>query len=153
VGSSRRYLCNLCVGARTHTPWRPAGAFTRFFPADIGLTPVETSSSRQILHAAVSAWSRISWLQSFTDVRAPTLARPPGCSHREVSVDFGRPGLIHHAELGSLPAPSSGIATCLIRATDMVGLSPTRLQPCRLLLPPSGSSADTARRTVTKSGP
>jgi len=31
----------------------------------------------------------------------------------------GRPGLIHHAELGSLPAPSSGIATRLTRAIEL----------------------------------
>ena len=101
--------------------------------ADIGLTPGYTGSSHQIPTAAASGVETISGLQSFADVRAPPLARPPGCSHRRASRDSGRPGLIHHAELGQLPAPSSGIATCLIRAIDMVGLSPTRLQPCRPL--------------------
>jgi len=48
----------------------------------------------------------------------------------------GRPGRIHRAELGWLPAPSSGIATCPNRAIGMAGLSPARMQPCRLLLHP-----------------
>jgi hypothetical protein len=40
-----------------------------------------------------------------------------------------------YAVLGWLPAPSSGIATCLNRAIDMTGLSPVGSQPCRLLRP------------------
>jgi len=39
-GPSRRYLHNPCMSAWTPTPPRSAGAYTRFFPADIGLTPV-----------------------------------------------------------------------------------------------------------------
>ena len=37
-GPSRRYLCNLCIGAWTLTPRCFFGAFTRFFPKNIGLT-------------------------------------------------------------------------------------------------------------------
>ena len=33
-------------------------------------------------HMAASVGSRISWLQSFDHLRAPALARPPGCSDR-----------------------------------------------------------------------
>ncbi len=33
VGPSQRYLCNPCVGARTRTPWRPAGALSRLLPS------------------------------------------------------------------------------------------------------------------------
>jgi hypothetical protein len=36
----------------------------------------------------------------------------------------------------SLPAPSTGIATCLNRAIGTAGLSPAGFRPCRLLLPP-----------------
>ena len=36
----------------------------------------------------------------------------------------------------SLPAPSTGIATCLIRATGTAGLAPAGWRPCRLLLSP-----------------
>ncbi len=75
---------------------------------------------------------QISRLQSFTHVQAPTLARPPGCSHRRKFLP-GRPGRLHRAEPGWLPAPGSGIATCPNRAIGMVGLSPTGMQPCRLL--------------------
>jgi hypothetical protein len=37
---------------------------------------------------------------------------------------------------GSLPAQSTGIATCLKRATGTAGLAPAGLRPCRLLLSP-----------------
>ncbi len=88
---------------------------------------------------AVSTGSRISGLQSFDYLQAPTLARPPGCSHRNGSKSVGRPGRLHHASPRRLPALRCGIATCPTWATDMVGLPPTGLQPCRLLLPASGS--------------
>jgi hypothetical protein len=88
---------------------------------------------------AVSTGSRISGLQSFDYLQAPTLARPPGCSHRNGSKSVGRPGRLHHASPRRLPALRCGIATCPTWATDMVGLPPTGLQPCRLLLPAPGS--------------
>jgi hypothetical protein len=40
---------------------------------------------------------------------------------------------LHQAELGWLPAPSSGIATHVIRAIHATGLTPAGLQHCRLL--------------------
>jgi len=40
---------------------------------------------------------------------------------------------LHHAELGWLPAPSSGIATHVVRAIHATGLAPAGLQHCRLL--------------------
>ena len=49
VGPSRHYLCNLCAGAWTPTPWRPSGAFARFFPKGTGLTSDVTSSARQTI--------------------------------------------------------------------------------------------------------
>ena len=48
VGPSRHYLYNPCTGAWTPTPWRPFGAFTRFFPKDSGLTSGVTGSARQM---------------------------------------------------------------------------------------------------------
>jgi hypothetical protein len=53
----------------------------------------------------------LSRLQSFDHLQAPTLARPAGCTHPR---QRGWPGRLHHAELGWLPAPSCGIATCPI---------------------------------------
>lgn len=50
-GGSRRYLHEPCTGAWTPTPPRSAGAFTRFFPADIGLTAHFTGSARETLPA------------------------------------------------------------------------------------------------------
>ena len=85
---------------------------------------------------ATSTGRFFSRLQSFANVQAPRLARPPGRTHRRGSVSPGRPGRLHHAPLGWLPAPSCGIATCPTRATDTAGLSPAGLQPCRLLLRP-----------------
>jgi len=82
---------------------------------------------------ATSTGTHISGLQSFTNVQAPTLASPPGCTHRRSPMAPGRPGRLHHASPGWLPAPGCGIATCPTRATDTAGLSPAGLQPCRLL--------------------
>jgi len=86
---------------------------------------------------ATSSREPISRLQSFVYLRAPTLARPPGCSDRSVQ-DAGPPGLSHHASPGRLPAPGCGVATCPTWTTDMAGLSPAGSQPCRLLLPAHG---------------
>ena len=99
---------------------------------------------------AVSTGSRISGLQSFDYLQAPTLARPPGCSHRNGSKSVGRPGRLHHASPRRLPALRCGIATCPTWATDMVGLPPTGLQPCRLLLPAPGSRTRLLRKACTK---
>ncbi len=60
---------------------------------------------------ATSTGGTISGLQSFTHVQAPRLARPPDCSRRFIAE--GRPGRLHHASLGWLPAPRCGIATCV----------------------------------------
>ena len=46
----------------------------------------------------------------------------------------GRPGRLHHASPGWLPAPGCGIASCPTRTIDTAGLPPAGLQLCRLLL-------------------
>ncbi len=48
----------------------------------------------------------------------------------------GQLGRLLHATPGWLPAPGCGIAACPNRVTDMVGLAPTGLWPCRLLPAP-----------------
>ena len=78
----------------------------------------------------------ISGLQSFLYVQAPTLARPPDRAHRGGSMSSGRLGRLHHAMDERLPCSNCGIATCLNRATDMAGLSPAGLWPCRPLPEP-----------------
>jgi hypothetical protein len=83
---------------------------------------------------ATSTGSVFSRLQSFVDLQAPTLARPPGCTHRGTT-GAGQPGRLHHASPGWLLIPGCGIATCPTWAIDTAGLSPAGLQPCRLLLP------------------
>ena len=90
-------------------------------------------------HTATSVGSPISRLQSFVYLRAPTLARPPGCSHRSSASAAGRPGLSHHASPGRLPEPGSGVATCSTRTISMTGLSPAGSQPCRPLPTALGS--------------
>lgn len=133
-GLSRHYLCNPYVGAWTPTPRCSPGALARFFPGDNGLTPILTSSAHPI--------TPVMQLQ-----QGPTFR---GCSHSlmfrllrllalqvaptaEALSSPGRPGRLHHASPGWLPAPGCGIATCPTRATDTAGLSPAGLQPCRLL--------------------
>ena len=103
-GRSRRDLCNPCTGVWTPTPPPSSGALVRFFPEDIGLT----------IQVSRSACGKVSAMQ----LQQSLLSR--GCSH---SLMFKRPysldprvaptvapsgtrqlGLIHHAELGSLPS-------------------------------------------------
>ena len=82
-GLSRHYLCNPCVGAWTLTPRRPFSALARFFLKGNGLTLVVRSSARQIYpYNATSTGLIFPRLQSFLYVQAPTLARPPGRTHR-----------------------------------------------------------------------
>ena len=113
-GPSRYYPCTPCVGAWTHTPPSPVGAFALFFPTDIGLASRETrSAKRNYPCPATSPGSCFSRLQSFATFRllrslgpriAPT-APPRG------SEQLGR---LHHALPGQLPVSSCGIAPCLI---------------------------------------
>jgi hypothetical protein len=135
-GPSRHYLCNPCVGAWTPTPQCSSGALARFFPEDNGLTSDVTGSAHQTLP--------IMQLQPGIEFR--------GCSHSLMfrlprSLDHQvaptavlkrseRPGRLHRASLGWLPAPRCGITTYPTRATDTAGLSPAGLQPCRLLRRP-----------------
>jgi len=76
----------------------------------------------------------------FVMFRLPRLLDPPVAPTAGHDAS-GRPGRLHHAELGWLPAPSSGIATCPLRATDTAGLPPAGLQPCRLLRVPGSREA------------
>ena len=82
-GPSRRYLCNLYMGAWTLTPRCFFGAFTRFFPKNIGLTlGLRRSAHPDCPCKATLTRHAFSGLQSFLYVQAPILARPPGCTHR-----------------------------------------------------------------------
>ena len=47
VGPSRRYLCDLCIGAWTRTPPRSIGASVRFFPINIDLSLASRRSARE----------------------------------------------------------------------------------------------------------
>jgi hypothetical protein len=140
-GPSQHYPCTPSVGAWTHTPPSSPSAHAQFFLGDSGLASREprsadgTTPAMQLPQGAI-----ISGRQSFASLQAPTLARPPGCTDRNAS--HAEPlGRLRHASPGQLPGPSCGIATCPIWAIDTVGLSPTGLQSCWLLLPTSGSSA------------
>ena len=134
-GPSRRYLCNPDAGAWTPTPWCPAGARARYFPADDGLTSGLRRSAHQSPCNATSTGPTFRGCSQFVMFRLPRLLDPPVAPTAGLNAT-GRPGRLHHAALGWLPAPSSGIATCPSRATDTAGLSPAGLQPCRLLLVP-----------------
>src|SRR5262249_38962070 len=95
-GSSQRYLHNPCVGAWTRTPPLSPGAFARFFPGDFGPWACPCN--------ATSTGNPISGLQSFLNVQAPTLARPPGCTHRSGSVSSWQTGRLHHVMDERFPA-------------------------------------------------
>ena len=82
-GPSRHYLCDPCAGARTHTPPRSSAALCPFLHRGHRPHPTGNGFGARIYpHMAASVGSRISWLQSFDHLRAPALARPPGCSDR-----------------------------------------------------------------------
>ena len=105
IGLSRHYLCNPCVGAWTPTPRCPPGALARFFPGDNGLTPILTSSAHtKYPGKATSTGTHISRLQSVRNVQAPTLASPPGCTHRRNSSLLGGQDVYTtHSPVGYLP--------------------------------------------------
>jgi len=105
--------------------------------------------TRNDLCHATSTESRLSRLQSFVHLQAPTLARPPGCTHRD-SLAVGRPGRLHHAAPKAVTRLRCGIASCPTWATDTAGLSPAGSQPCRLLLPACGSRTSKADRRSTR---
>ena len=137
-GPSRRYLCDPCVGARTHTPPHSSAACVRCLTEDAGLTPRETGSTRGFTPTRQLRWGAVyrGCSHSFTfgllrslDLQIAPTAAPKGAEP---------PGLSHHAEPGRLPDPGSGVASCPTRTTDTAGLSPAGSQPCRLLLPAHG---------------
>ena len=121
------------MGARTHTPPRSPGAFARFFPGDFGLTRRTNGSARGISLQHNFNRGVFTRLQSFPNVQAPMLARPPDCAYRCSSESTGQPGRLHHAMNLGLPPRNCGIATCLNRAIGTAGLSPAGLWPCRPL--------------------
>ncbi len=91
-GPSRCYLHNLCKGAWTLTP--PRSCRSRSFgrpyrtlrPMDSGLAARGHELGTRIYPCnATSTGSFISGLQSFANVQAPLLARPPGCTYRCVN--------------------------------------------------------------------
>jgi hypothetical protein len=69
-GPSRRYLCDPCAGARTHTPPRSSAALVRSLTEDTGLTPRETGSTRGFTPTQQLRWGAVD----------------RGCSH---SITFG----------------------------------------------------------------
>ena len=92
-GPSRRYLRSLCQVAWTPTPprlWRSRSVCASFlFGQDTGSSPERRPrpslyglGTRNVPCMATSTGRRISGLQSFANVQASSLARPPGCAYR-----------------------------------------------------------------------
>jgi hypothetical protein len=93
VGPSRRYLRSLCQVAWTRTPprlWRSRSVCVSFlFGQDTSSSPelrprpsLYGLGTRNVPCMATSTGCGISGLQSFANVQASSLARPPGCAHR-----------------------------------------------------------------------
>jgi hypothetical protein len=89
VGPSRRYLCESFSDCLDPYPGGSSGAFTRFFPEDIGLYQPGSGSALNNPSTATSVLRGISGLQSFTNVQASRFARHPGCTYRRVP--FSKP--------------------------------------------------------------
>ena len=119
-GPSRHYLCNPCVGAWTHTPPRLSSALAHSFLESTGLTPRKMRSAREIVPCnATSTGSRISGLQSFVYLQAPTLARPPDCIHRSIFVLGGRAVYTTHRPGGY---PFRDVASLRVRLGQLTRL-------------------------------
>ena len=91
-------ISTICVKALgpvpRHVPRDPVRLSDRRTSAS---PPGSTGSARETIPVMqLQQGASISGLQSFRYVQAPTLARPPGCTHRCGSTT-GRPGRLHHA--------------------------------------------------------
>ncbi len=109
----------------------------RFFPKDGGLAigtsslAHRTISAKQLLRRGNFRGCSHSLMFRLHNSLGPQIAP----TARPQSVLGGR-AVYTRPNSESLPALSTGIATCLIRATGTAGLAPAGLRPCRLLLSP-----------------
>ena len=88
-GPSRRYLCDLCIGAWVRTPPRLISAFIRFFLISFGLPLGSRGSAREIPHNTALCGKRFSRLQPFVYLQAPILAWPTDCSDHQAFIASG----------------------------------------------------------------
>ncbi len=100
-----------------------------FLPREHRPHATKMRSAREIVTCnATSTGSRISGLQSFVYLQAPTLARPPDCIHR--SIRAGRPGRLHHASPGW--NPFRDVASLRVRLGQLTRLACTSwIEPCQ----------------------
>ncbi len=125
VGPSRRYLCESFSGCLDPYPGGSSGAFTRFFPEDIGLHQPGSGSALNDIRTDTSVRRGFSRLQTFSNVQASRSARHPDCTCR--SIPFGTPGsrgFYVHAYLGSLPPRAVDMLAVRIEQLTAWGLSP-----------------------------
>ena len=111
-GPSRHYLRESFPRCLDPYPSGSPSAYTRFFPGDIGLRPVGTSSASHNIRTATSVRETISGLQSFLYVQASGFARHPGRSYRNVPfnvvtrvITLGFGGLSTGFPVGLSPTP------------------------------------------------
>ena len=111
VGPSRRYLCDLCIGAWIRTPPRPIGASVRCFPIGIGLSLGSRRSARDN-SPQNSFFARASFRGCNHSLmfRLPYLLGPLAVLTRGRNLQ--PPGRIHRAEPVPLPDTGTGITTC-----------------------------------------
>ena len=110
VGPSRRYLCDLCIGA-CRTPPRPLGASVRCFPSGIGLSLGSRRSAREIFpQNSFFARLRFRGCNHSLMFRLPYLLGPLAVLTRGRNLQ--PPGRINRAEPVPLPNTGTGITTC-----------------------------------------
>jgi hypothetical protein len=120
------------------TPWCSPGALARFFPGDIGLTSDVTRSAHQMIPAMqLQQGETFRGCRHSLMFRLPRSLGLPIAPTAETQSLQGGQAVYTTQPPGWLPTPGCGIATHPTRATDATGLSPARLQPCRLLRHPS----------------
>ena len=118
---------------------------------------VDGFGARNSPHMAASVGTSISRLQSFDHLRAPTLARPPDCSHRSATSTLG--GQAVHTTHSPTGYPDRDVASLRARHGQLARLDSHQLDRglvgCSLLLrcralsgPPAGSVGCVSGRVV-----
>jgi len=135
IGPSRRYLCESFSGCLDPYPGGSSGAFTRFFPEDIGLYQPESGSALNkspYCNFCTEGYfgAAVILLCSGLQICSPPRLHLPQSSYRT----SGQPWLLLPRISRFVTSPSSGYASRPNRAIDGVGtFTPLDSQPCRLL--------------------
>ena len=132
-GPSRRYLCASFPACLDPYPGSLGGAYTRYFPPNIGLPPVRTGSALGIIPCSDFRTGRNFGAAVILSCSGPQVCSPPR-SLLPLRALVGQPWFLRPRLSWFVTSPRSGYANRPHRAIDGIRtftLSDT--QPCRLL--------------------